>query len=251
MKPYFTAEKVKAMLAHTPSELLAMSPTPTAMEAARKINDLFGGALTASTIEAVADIIHAHYPSPPLATIRQAKEALEDIANMPEYDQDDAHRLRHKGKTALTALLAQSSGPKQPECMTAAEWGEALSSAAHENSLLAGEGEARPTNAQHLAMEICELLHGPADEGDEAFSRDVSEVAELLEKRASTPASPPPPSEPGDKEMLDWLEASGIFTAGSVYARSGKILGAECDSLRSALRAAMARSQENQREDNK
>ena len=29
------------------------------------------------------------------------KDTLADIANMPEYDQDDAHRLRHKAKRAI------------------------------------------------------------------------------------------------------------------------------------------------------
>lgn len=32
---------------------------------------------------------------------RHLKMALEDIAKMPEYDQDDAHRLRDKAKKAL------------------------------------------------------------------------------------------------------------------------------------------------------
>jgi len=30
------------------------------------------------------------------------REALERIANMPEYDQDDAHRLRHAAKVILS-----------------------------------------------------------------------------------------------------------------------------------------------------
>lgn len=33
-----------------------------------------------------------------------AEETLEDSANMPEYDQDDAHRLRDKAKTALSRI---------------------------------------------------------------------------------------------------------------------------------------------------
>ena len=33
-------------------------------------------------------------------------DALDDIANMPEHDQDDAHRLRHKAKFALTEWRA-------------------------------------------------------------------------------------------------------------------------------------------------
>jgi len=33
------------------------------------------------------------------------REALKGIRDMPEYDQDDAHRLRHGAKVALTAYL--------------------------------------------------------------------------------------------------------------------------------------------------
>jgi hypothetical protein len=43
----------------------------------------------------------------PAEFVRQAKEmrtTLEEMANMPEYDQDDAHRLRHKAKETLSKL---------------------------------------------------------------------------------------------------------------------------------------------------
>jgi hypothetical protein len=33
--------------------------------------------------------------------IEALEEALRDIANMPEHDQDDAHRLRYKAKQSL------------------------------------------------------------------------------------------------------------------------------------------------------
>lgn len=34
-------------------------------------------------------------------------EALEDIANMPEHDQDDAHRLRYKARAAIAAVKGE------------------------------------------------------------------------------------------------------------------------------------------------
>jgi hypothetical protein len=37
-----------------------------------------------------------------------AVEALEDSANMPEYDQDDAHRLRDKSKRAFDRIRSLS-----------------------------------------------------------------------------------------------------------------------------------------------
>jgi hypothetical protein len=43
----------------------------------------------------------------PAEFVRQAREmrtTLEEMANMPEYDQDDAHRLRHKAKETLSKL---------------------------------------------------------------------------------------------------------------------------------------------------
>ena len=33
--------------------------------------------------------------------MKPMREAIYDIANMPEYDQDDAHRMRDKAKRAL------------------------------------------------------------------------------------------------------------------------------------------------------
>lgn len=41
------------------------------------------------------------------------RSALEGIASMPEYDQDDAHRLRHKAKTALATPPAAQTGAKE------------------------------------------------------------------------------------------------------------------------------------------
>jgi hypothetical protein len=35
--------------------------------------------------------------------------ALEDMANMPEHDQDDAHRLRHKARAALVLAKGAKS----------------------------------------------------------------------------------------------------------------------------------------------
>lgn len=36
------------------------------------------------------------------------KDTLVDIANMPEYDQDDAHRLRHKAKRVIESANDQA-----------------------------------------------------------------------------------------------------------------------------------------------
>jgi len=33
-----------------------------------------------------------------------SREVLQDIAGMPEYDQDDSHRLRHKARKALESV---------------------------------------------------------------------------------------------------------------------------------------------------
>lgn len=44
-----------------------------------------------------------------LALVEAQHEALKDIANMPEHDQDDAHRLRNKGKHG--AALANQEQP--------------------------------------------------------------------------------------------------------------------------------------------
>lgn len=43
--------------------------------------------------------------------VARLREALEDIANMPEYDQDDAHRLRHKAKMALAPAPEEPNNP--------------------------------------------------------------------------------------------------------------------------------------------
>lgn len=40
--------------------------------------------------------------------IAEWREALEHMANMPEYDQDDAHRLRHQAKEALSKYPKES-----------------------------------------------------------------------------------------------------------------------------------------------
>ncbi len=39
--------------------------------------------------------------------VRALREALDGIANMPKYDQDDAHRLRHIARGALEATKEQ------------------------------------------------------------------------------------------------------------------------------------------------
>ena len=36
------------------------------------------------------------------AKVAELEKALTDIADMPEHDQDDAHRLRHKANFALS-----------------------------------------------------------------------------------------------------------------------------------------------------
>ena len=40
------------------------------------------------------------------ARVETLREALNWVANMPEYDQDDAHRLRNIAKTKLAAVDA-------------------------------------------------------------------------------------------------------------------------------------------------
>jgi vacuolar-type H+-ATPase subunit E/Vma4 len=44
------------------------------------------------------------------AEVERLRDALSDIANMPEYDQDDEHRLRHKARKALAG--------KEGDCVT-------------------------------------------------------------------------------------------------------------------------------------
>ena len=41
-----------------------------------------------------------------------AVDVLEDSANMPEYDQDDAHRLRHKARQSLSRISSLPSNGK-------------------------------------------------------------------------------------------------------------------------------------------
>ena len=41
------------------------------------------------------------------------KEALDAIANMPEYDQDDAHRLRHIAKRAAEPANDKDVQPRE------------------------------------------------------------------------------------------------------------------------------------------
>jgi hypothetical protein len=43
-----------------------------------------------------------------LETSRAFELALKDIAEIPEYDQDDAHRLRNKARVALGLTKEQS-----------------------------------------------------------------------------------------------------------------------------------------------
>lgn len=40
-------------------------------------------------------------PPAPITPVEELLNVLDDIANMPEYDQDDAHRLRYKAAQAL------------------------------------------------------------------------------------------------------------------------------------------------------
>ena len=42
--------------------------------------------------------------------IRRLTQRLRDIATMPEYDQDDAHRLRHMAAAALPNRQAEGRG---------------------------------------------------------------------------------------------------------------------------------------------
>ena len=42
------------------------------------------------------------------ANVETLREALNWVANMPEYDQDDAHRLRNIAKTKLAATAPKS-----------------------------------------------------------------------------------------------------------------------------------------------
>ena len=48
---------------------------------------------------------------------QRLREVLVDIENMPRYDQDDAHRLRHKAKTAKVVCVCDGTCPrcKPPE----------------------------------------------------------------------------------------------------------------------------------------
>lgn len=46
------------------------------------------------------------------AEVKELREALQDMAGMPNHDQDDAHRLRHKAKKALEAIDAARTQPK-------------------------------------------------------------------------------------------------------------------------------------------
>jgi hypothetical protein len=38
------------------------------------------------------------------AEVERLREALKRLSEMPEYDQDDAHRLRHGAKLALNQI---------------------------------------------------------------------------------------------------------------------------------------------------
>lgn len=55
-------------------------------------------------IACVNALAGVHDPAEFVRQAKEAKAALKELADMPEYDQDDAHRLRHKAKSALTKL---------------------------------------------------------------------------------------------------------------------------------------------------
>lgn len=85
-----------------------------AKNAADKIHtNLFGSTNGAIGGEETAELIQTHAIKPAVdeleAKLRdsesaraRAVEALKAVAEMPEYDQDDAHRLRNIGKQALS-----------------------------------------------------------------------------------------------------------------------------------------------------
>jgi hypothetical protein len=158
----------------------------------------------------LAAIIRAYYPSPPLAVLRQAKEALEDAKNQLRHEMD------------MAELLGRPSGLLTPESIH--KCGSALTAL---NSLLAGELQ-RPEH-DHLT----------AHEDHAAFAEALDE------------ASPPPPSEPTDKERIEYVRqnfANAIHYCCRVdgdewntnfYATLDKWMARDA-----AIRAAMARSQE-------
>jgi hypothetical protein len=214
------------------------------MECAEKIDGLFSGAFTTDTIKAIAAIICAHYPQPPLFAIRQAKEALVSankdfalIARLADGTQaaNTAYQAYQSSKAALTAL----------------------------NSLLAGDGHTKRgevCNCQQRPTHYKGTMPCPNHPASLPPLSEPTEFAEHLEaqKRAGGPealAMQPwldqsrlavlrQASEPTDKEMLDWLAeqigpgyAGGIVTVANLIPEFG-------GDFRSAIRAAMSRTQE-------
>jgi hypothetical protein len=56
-----------------------------------------------------------------LAENERMHMALINMANMPEYDQDDAHRLRHQAKLALPNAVVSQPGQNLPPAPTPRE----------------------------------------------------------------------------------------------------------------------------------
>jgi len=82
-------------------------PSPGAISAAREIREYLGCGHHADIDPPVAAIIKRHTARP---DVDELVKALEDIATMPNYDQDDAFRLRHKAEKVLTRHRAQNGG---------------------------------------------------------------------------------------------------------------------------------------------
>jgi hypothetical protein len=166
------------------------------------------------TVAAIVRLNAAHYPSPPLAVLRQAKEALEAVDILTETTGTiwRTSPCTDKVRAALNAL----------------------------NSLLAGE----PTANTHANT-------APASGGliDNTSANTDGENLSYEAWVKSGWTSPPPPSEPTDKEMLDWLDGRRThysmppFRAVTGWEWSVVDESGNTD-LRSAIRAAMARRQE-------
>ncbi len=172
--------------------------TPTqpdpAMEAFTKAvsrlshRDNSDGTYTGIEPDEVAELFHAHFPSPPLAVLRQAKEALEFYADKSNWD--DKMTGSEGGEEEGTVMTY--GGVERILETNDHGWERAQDALTAINSLLAGDGDD--------ALACC-TRPGCACRG---ITR-----GQLAAARAwvFTP-SPPPPSEPTDKEMLDWLPIS-------------------------------------------
>ena len=139
--------------------------------------------------------------------IRQAIEALTDIANMPQYDQDDAHRLRDKAKQALSILSVIATPPVS-------------------------------TSAEKCAREIVRVRlerQGVAH----SFEDAVEAYAAIIQRHFNGQGE--------DSALLDWLDAhwhdwdKHITTDSDGWAyRFGNDAWHEANTLRQALRSAMS-----------